>query len=219
MNLRVILFGGVAVSLCACGKVDFGTGCEKAVDLQAPWTEMGLPLEDGQARVCEASADELKVRSYTWTTKEEALPALKQALVAAGWAEDRCNQQACYFDKDGFEVSVQPMDFQVKKKKLVTIAMRHKADPRQARAAGKAEPEDGDGDDDKTVAAAGGGDLGVAECDAYVAQVESCKSFDKSAKAYTMLLDAWKKKIAAGEEDAVATACEKASSLFKCRDS
>ena len=128
MDLRVILLGGLAGSLCACGKVDFGSGCEKPMDLVAPWTEMGLPLEEGQARVCEVSGDELKVRSYTWKTKEEAVPALKQALSSAGWSGDRCTEQACYYDKDGFEVSVQPMDFEVKKKKLVTIAMRHKAD-------------------------------------------------------------------------------------------
>jgi len=128
MDLRVILLGSLAMSLCACGKVDFGSGCEKPVDLVAPWTEMGLPLEEGQARVCEVSGEELKVRSYTWKTKEEATPALKQALSSAGWTEDRCTEQACYYDKDGFEVSVQPMDFEVKKKKLVTIAMRHKTD-------------------------------------------------------------------------------------------
>lgn len=219
MRLRVILFGGLALLLGACGKHDFGTGCEKPVDLVAPWAAMGLPLEEGQARVCEASAEELKVRSYTWKSKEEATPALKQALAAAGWTEDRCSEQACYYDKDGFEVSVQPMDFEVKSKKLVTVALRHKADPRQAKQGGKAKddaPEE-EGDDEEKVAAAGG-ELGVAECDAYVAQVESCKTFDKKAKVFTMMLDTWKKKIDAGEGDAVATACEKAASMFKCKD-
>ena len=223
MNLGVILFGSLAVMLCACGKTDFGSGCEKAVDLVAPWTEMSLPLEDGQSRVCEVSGEELKLRSYTWKTKEEAGPALKTALTGAGWTEDRCTEPACYFDKDGFEVSVQPMDFEVKKKKLVTVALRHKADPRQARAAGKAAAaeKDEEADEGEKLAAAGGGGgaLGVAECDAYVEKVEACKTFDKNAKVYTMMLDAWKKKIAEGEGDAVAGACEKAASMFKCRES
>ena len=129
-----LLIVGQAVLLVlggACGKTDYGSGCEKATDLGAPWTGMSLPLDDKKTRVCESSAEELKLRSYAWTSKDEAGPALEQALVAAGWAKDRCTEQACYYDKEGYEVSVQPMDFEVKKKKLVTIAMRHKEDARQ----------------------------------------------------------------------------------------
>jgi hypothetical protein len=222
MQARVFVFGSVILAMVSgCGKVAFGNGCDEAVDLVSPWTGMALPIEDGKARVCEASADELKLRSYTWKSKEEAAPALEQALVGAGWTKDRCNAQACYYDKDGLEVSVQPMDFEVKDKPLVTIAMHVKTDAKQAREAAKA---------GKTLAAAGGsaeakadaapvatgGAMGVAECDDYVAKVEACTTFNRSAKPYTSMIDAWKKKIDAGEGDAVAGACSKATQMFKC---
>jgi hypothetical protein len=133
MHHRFVLTGSVVALtiLAACGRTNFGSGCEKAVELVSPWKEMALPLEDGQSRVCEASAEELKIRSYTWKSKGDAAPALKAALLGAGWTEDRCTGEACYFDKEGFEVSVQPMDFEVKDKKLVTVALRHRADARQ----------------------------------------------------------------------------------------
>lgn len=125
-------FVGLAalVVLAACGRSNFGNGCEKAVELPSPWKEMGLPFEEGQSRVCEASAEELKVRSYTWKAKADAATAVKSSLTAAGWTESRCTGDACYYAKDGFEVSVQPMEFEVKDKKLVTIAFRHKTDTR-----------------------------------------------------------------------------------------
>jgi hypothetical protein len=119
-------------SLAGCKK-DFGAGCEKPVDLSSPWSELGLPLEEGVSRVCSVSAEELKVRSYTWSDKAAATTAFEQALTASGHTKDRCSEQACYYDKDGFEVSVQPMDFEIKKKKLVTVALRRRAD----RGAGK----------------------------------------------------------------------------------
>jgi hypothetical protein len=133
MHHRLVSLGGVAAltMLAACGRTNFGSGCEKAVELVSPWKEMALPLEDGQSRGCEASAEELEVRSYTWKSKGDASPVLKAALLEAGWNEDRCAGEACYYDKDGFEVSVQPMDFEVKDKKLVTVAFRHRADARQ----------------------------------------------------------------------------------------
>jgi hypothetical protein len=223
MQARILVLGFMLVTtVSGCGKVAFGNGCDKAVDLVSPWTDMALPLEDGKARVCEASTEALKLRSYTWKSKEEAGPALEQAMVAAGWAKDRCTAQACYYDKDGFEVSVQPMDFEVKDKKLVTIAMHHKADARQARAKDKAGTKvaaaggDADGGTAKAAPAATGGAMGVAECDDYVAKVEACTTFNRSAKPYTSMIDAWKKKIDAGEGDAVAGACTKAAQLFKC---
>lgn len=132
MHHRFVSNGSVValIILAACGRTNFGSGCEKAVEIVSPWKEMVLPLEDGQSRVCEASAEELKIRSYTWKSKGDAAPALKAALLGAGWTEDRCTGEACYYDKDGFEVSVQPMDFEVKDKKLVTVALRHRADAR-----------------------------------------------------------------------------------------
>ena len=136
MHHRFVCLASLALLtvLAACGRTNFGNGCEKAVELTTPWKEMGLPIEEGQARVCEVSAEELKLRSYTWKAKADAAAALKSSLLASGWTEDRCNGESCYFDKGGFEVSVQPMDFEVKDKKLVTVAFRHRADAKQKKA-------------------------------------------------------------------------------------
>jgi hypothetical protein len=194
-------------ALTACGRTNFGTGCEKAVELTSPWKEMSLPIDGGQARVCESSGEELKLRSYTWSAKADAAAALKASLTGAGWSESRCNGEACYYGKDGFEVSVQPMDFEVKDKKLVTIAFRHRADPKAKKTAGSS---------DKQAAAPTDDSFGIPECDDYAAKVAACTSFDKSTKAYTMLVDGWKKGIAAGQNDRVAEACTKAAGLFKC---
>lgn len=221
MHHRFVCLAALAL-LAACGRSNFGNGCEKAVELPSPWKEMSLPFEEGQSRVCEASAEELKVRSYTWKAKADAATALESSLGGAGWTKSRCTGEACYYAKDGFEVSVQPMDFEVKDKKLVTIAFRHKVDAKakkgdkQAAASKKDEPDAGGGGEDKVAAAPSDDSFGIAECDDYAAKVAECKTFDKSAKAYTMLVDAWKKGIAAGQNDKVAEACTKAAGMFKC---
>lgn len=113
-------------ALVGCGK-KYGAGCEKAAELSAPWTELGLPVE-GNTRVCSSSSDELKLRSWEWDTKEEAQTALETAILAAGYSKDRCTGQACYYDKDGYTVSVQPIDFKMDKKNLQTVVMRHQKD-------------------------------------------------------------------------------------------
>lgn len=115
----------------ACGKTKFGVGCEKAVQLTSPWTDLSLPIDEKKTRVCESSSDSLKLRSYTWTTESEAQSAFKAAMTGAGWVEDRCGDKACYYDKDGYQVSVQPAEFKIRKKKLVTIMMRRRKDPTQ----------------------------------------------------------------------------------------
>jgi hypothetical protein len=202
----------------ACGKTNFGSGCEKPAELTAPWTDMGLPIDASLTRVCESTAADLKLRSYAWKGKDEAGAALESALTSAGWTKDRCTGQACYFDKDGFQVSVQPMDFEVKKKTLATVAMRYTED-RTQKGKRAAAPDGNAKDAEGEVAAAAAGGLGVSECDDYVATVEACATFDRSAKVYTTMMDKWRKEIAAGNEDAVAQACSKAAGMFKCRGS
>jgi hypothetical protein len=79
--------------------------------------------------------------------------------------------------------------------------------------AAKVEPAE---DEAKVEAPAADGAFGVPACDDYVVKVEACTTFDRSSKAYTMITEAWRKGIAAGESDAVAEKCAKAAELFKC---
>lgn len=205
----------ISFVLASCGRSDYGSGCEKGVEPTAPWTEMGLTLADGNTRVCKVSPDELTFRSYAWKNKEEAAAALEQTLVASGFVKDRCSGPACYFDRGGQEVSVHPMDFAVKKRKLVTAVMHLRAD-RGAKPSGKVKTGEAKTDEADPEIAAVEGSLGVAECDAYVAQVEGCATFKRDAKPYVMMLQTWRQKIDEGQADQVAQACSKASSMFKC---
>jgi hypothetical protein len=125
-----VLVISLALPLAAsgCRKTSFGAGCEKSAELTAPWTELGLPLDEKKARVCASSATELKLRSYSWTSIAEAHPAFEQVLVAGGYTKDRCTGPACYYDKDGNTVSVHPIDFKVKDRSLITVVMAMRPD-------------------------------------------------------------------------------------------
>ncbi|MEM6996382.1 MAG: hypothetical protein AAF721_38105 [Myxococcota bacterium] len=118
----------LTLSLSACKKTRFGVGCEKATSLTAPWTELSLPIDPDKTRVCESSSDALKLRSYTWTEPGPAKAAFQSAIEGAGYTQDRCTDKACYYDKDGMTVSVQPQTFKVKKRKLVTVMLRSRKD-------------------------------------------------------------------------------------------
>lgn len=126
MNRSVMALCLSLVALAAasgCRRTNFGAGCEKAAELGAPWKDLGLPIDEDKARVCSSSAQELKLRSAQWGSAGEAHPAFEQALVAAGYTKDRCTGPACYYEKAGERVSVHPIDFGVKGKKLVTVVL------------------------------------------------------------------------------------------------
>jgi hypothetical protein len=134
MNAIPKTIAGVALvllPLAGCGKTQFGVGCEKAVPLTSPWSELGLPIDEKQTRICESTSEGLKLRSYAWSAEDAAMSAFTTALKSAGWAEDRCSGRACYYDKDGFQVSVQPEPFKIKRKALVTVMLHHRADATQ----------------------------------------------------------------------------------------
>lgn len=129
-NHRIILIALAAV-LGACGKTRYGAGCKKATEITSPWSSLGLPIDEKKTRVCESTSDALKLRSYVWSTKQAAQDAVGAALSAQGWTEDRCSEQACYYDKDGYQISVQPAEFKLERKQLITVMMRHRKDPTQ----------------------------------------------------------------------------------------
>ena len=104
-------------------KKKYGAGCERAVDLTAPWTELALPIDGDETRICESGSQRLKLRSYRWKERGTAAAAFDSALAGAGLTKDRCNQQACYYVKGDQKIGVQPMDFRVGKKRLVTVVL------------------------------------------------------------------------------------------------
>lgn len=129
MSLRaaIVVSSFAAVAVVGCGRTQYGVGCEKAVELGSPWLEMKLPIDESQTRVCDATADGLKLRSHVWSRAEEAAPAFEAALVAVGYTKDRCSGATCYYQNDGERVSVQPIEFRVKRnKRLVTVILRRR---------------------------------------------------------------------------------------------
>ena len=131
MRIHIPLLLVAVCSLAACKKTKFGAGCEKSTALTSPWTELSLPIDEKETRVCESSADSAKLRSYAWTKTSDAQSAFESALTSGGWAKDRCGDKACYYDKDGYQIAVQPAEFKIKKKKLVTVMLRHRKDSTQ----------------------------------------------------------------------------------------
>jgi len=114
-----------AVTLTACSK-KYGAGCEKETTLTEPWTGLGLPIDKEETRVCESSGDKLKLRSHAWNSRDKAFAAFDSALTSAGYAKDKCISQACYYVKDRDRIGVQPIEFKLKKKRLVTVILnRH----------------------------------------------------------------------------------------------
>ncbi len=123
-TLAAAAFTALLTSL-GCGKKHYGAGCEKAASLTTPWSDMALPIDAG-TRICASSSKQLKLRSYDWLSEKEAQDAIGAAVVAAGYTKDKCDEHACHYDGDGYRVSVQPMDFGMKKKKLQTVVVRRR---------------------------------------------------------------------------------------------
>ena len=129
MNMKTTPLFALLLTLgSGCGRIDYGQGCDKPSELTSPWTELNLPIDEKQTRVCASSGDELKLRSYAWKSEAEAQQALATAVEAAGYKKDKCSQQACYYDKDGYQISIQPMDFKVRKKTMQNIVLRRRTD-------------------------------------------------------------------------------------------
>jgi len=130
-HLLMTLAVGALTAGTGCGKASYGAGCEKKAELTDPWTDLDLPIDEKKTRICKSKDNELKLRSYDWKSKDDAQSAIASALESAGYEKDKCSDNACYYDKDGYQISVQPIDFKVKKKKLQTVVMRYRKDATQ----------------------------------------------------------------------------------------
>jgi hypothetical protein len=130
--LIVSLVSLVSLAAATGCRTNYGAGCEKEAGLTAPWTELGLPIDEDETRVCASSAQELKLRSSSWKSAGEAQPAFEKALAAAGYAKERCNAQACYYERGGQSIGVHPMEFKVKKSTLITVVLSVRDKPSRA---------------------------------------------------------------------------------------
>jgi hypothetical protein len=96
----------VCLALVAgCKKKHYSVSCSKAVDLVAPWSALGLPTGDGDSRVClstdvKTDIEHLSGDEAGWEKNYE------DALIAQGYAKDRCTNLACDYVKSGEKINV-----------------------------------------------------------------------------------------------------------------
>lgn len=108
----------VLASLAGCKTKDkYSPSCKRGVSLTAPWTDLKLPLEEG--RVC-VSDDKRAEMQYLTQHRPEWEQAYEKALVAAGYAKDRCNDMSCTYKKDADKVTVQVIE----NKSWITVIVR-----------------------------------------------------------------------------------------------
>ena len=105
MRKLLLLCALLATSTGCKKKNHFSADCSRAVDLVAPWTDLGIPLGD-DIRVC--AANDMKVDlEYLVGDKPEWEHAYEQALVAKGYAKERCSSTSCTYTKANERISVQ----------------------------------------------------------------------------------------------------------------
>ena len=116
LALTTVLAATVLTS--GCGKKKrYSPSCDRSVTLTAPWDGYQLPTSGGRVCSSDASRAELQFLSGDragWERKFE------EALLAAGFAKDKCSSQSCTFKRDGERAVVQV----VQTKRWVTVFVR-----------------------------------------------------------------------------------------------
>ena len=103
-TLAVIAIAALALTV-GCKKKNYSANCSRAVDLAAPWNTMKLPTVEGDGRVCSSNdlstdVEHLSGDEVAWEGKYEA------AVVALGFAKERCSSLACTYMKDGEKLTI-----------------------------------------------------------------------------------------------------------------
>jgi hypothetical protein len=224
----VLAVMALSAVVTGCGRKGFGAGCEQAEELTSPWPELGLPIDAKETRVCSSSASELKLRSYSWASKADAQEAIAAALASSGFEQDKCMDLACYYAKDGYRISVQPMDFRLPNKKaLQTVVLRYQKDLAQRSSQAARGDESADPPSPTAKATATGarvamptadttdGPLGIKECDSYLETMKACgedaKTIALSRKGFQINLEQGKSR------DSVAKSCAAIAKVYTCR--
>jgi hypothetical protein len=130
-RLTALVLVSTVAALAAPGckkKKNWGKGCEKAAEMTSPWTELGLPIDPDDTRICESSPEEIKLRSFVWKNVDEIFAAFEAPLLAAGYEKDECKGPTCHYEKGDVRVAVQPFEFTaIKGLYNVSLRQREKA--------------------------------------------------------------------------------------------
>jgi hypothetical protein len=119
MKLRTAsLLALIALSITGCkAKKKYSPSCQRSTTLTAPWDGYALPTSGG--RVC--SSDQARAEmQYLSGDRASWEKSYETALVAAGFAKDRCTNQSCTFKRGDEKATVQVIEA----KKWVTVVVR-----------------------------------------------------------------------------------------------
>ena len=105
MRKLIIVCAVFAFTTGCKNKTHFSSDCSRAVDLVAPWSELGIPLGDN-IRVC--SANDLKVDlEYLVGDKPTWEQEYEKTLLGKGYTKDRCSSTSCTYVKATERITVQ----------------------------------------------------------------------------------------------------------------
>jgi hypothetical protein len=119
--MKIIVTTALALAaLTATGckaKKKYSPSCQRSTSLTAPWDGYGLPTSGGRVCASDQARAELQYLSGDRTSWEKSY---ETALLAAGFAKDRCTSQSCTFKRGEEKATVQVIEA----KKWVTVVVR-----------------------------------------------------------------------------------------------
>lgn len=107
-SIAALLLAFLALPSAGCkSKKRYSPSCQRAVALTAPWDALSLPTGGGRVCASDAARAELQYLSGNRTSWEKQF---EDALVAAGFAKDRCTAQSCTFKRGDEKATVQVIE-------------------------------------------------------------------------------------------------------------
>jgi hypothetical protein len=217
MNLRTLALASsplvvvLAVVTSGCG-AKHSSSCSKKVDLVSPFTDLGLPVDDG--RVCDS--DEKKTRmEFVGKDKEKWRGAIEQSVTGAGFTKESCPSY-CVYTKGTQRLQVIIGDINDKwvTASLIMSTGRDKGES-------KSSSSDRPAKADKPSSGGSSSIDSIPECKAYFAKILACPAskgpMSRQEEADKKKEELQKKLDKGSSPTLIGKSCETLSSVQKCR--
>jgi len=223
MNLRTVALASSPLALvlalplafitAGCG-AKHSTSCSKKSDLTPPFTELGLPVDDG--RVCDS--DDKKARmEFVGKDKDKWRNKIEESVTGAGFSKESCPSY-CVYTKGTQRLQVIFGDINDKwvTASLIMTAGRDKGDSKSSSSSSKADKPD------KPSSSGGSSSVDdIPACKAYFAKVLACPPskgpMSRQEEADTKKKELQKKLDKGSSPSLIGKSCETLSSVQKCR--
>lgn len=195
-----------------CG-AKYSSSCSKKADLTAPFTELGLPVDDG--RVCDS--DDKKARmEFVGKDKDKWRDAIEKSVTGAGFSKESCPSY-CVYTKGTQRLQVIIGDIN---DKWVTASLIMSTGRDKGGDAAPSTPREKPAKADKPSSGGSSSVDDIPECKAYFAKVLACPQ--KGAMSRQKEVDIKKaelqKKLDKGSSPSlIGKSCDTLSSVQKCR--